>query len=182
MSHQPYEYFLFTKEPLNAEQQHQLNLHLQECEYCNALTGALADLEEVFINSSAPEPAPGFTIRWQARLKENHDKQQRRKLWFMTIGLFALAALMLLFIFLYHLQYINIAYELSHLIARVSRFAAEVRFSVKMFHSITSTLPFVIPIILFLSASTLLAITVLTLTWLRAIIRLYSPIQERGNL
>ncbi len=182
MSHQPYEGFLFKKEPLNANQQHLLSLHLQECEYCSSLACALANLEEAFINSPATEPAPGFTNRWQTCLIEFRQKRQKRNLWLMTIGLFSLSGFILLFIFLYHLQYINIAYELSHLIARVSRFTAEVRFTVNMVRSITSTMPVMLPIMFLLTASTLFAITALTLTWLRAIIKLYSPIQKRGNL
>lgn len=182
MSHQPYENYLFSQEPLNSEQQHQFDSHLQECEQCSSLARAVAGLEEVFINSSTPDPEPGFTQRWQMRLKEYRYKQQQRKLWFMTVGLFSLAGLILLLIFLYHLQDINIAYELSHLIARVSRCVAEIRYSVNMLRSITRSLPFIIPIVFLFIATTIVAFTALTLTWFRAIIRLYSPIQERGNL
>ncbi len=182
MSHQPYEEYLFRKEPLNAEQQHQLNSHLKDCEHCSSLAGTFANLEEMFTNSPTPEPTPGFTQRWHVRLKEYRTKQQRRNLWFMTIGLFFLSGLILLFLFFYHIQFINVAYELSLLIARVSRFAAEVRFSINMFRSVSSTLPLAIPIILLLTTSTLLAFTALTITWFRVIVRLYSPIQKRGNL
>lgn len=182
MSHQPYEAYLIRREPLSSEQQHELNCHLNECETCSTLAGALVNLEDVFINSRTPEPAPGFTQRWQARLAGYRQKRQNRNLWLMTIGLFSLAGFIMLLLFLFHLQNLNIGYELSLMIARISRFVAEVRLSVNMFRSITSALPLIIPIMFLLIASALLSVTALTLTWFRAIIRLYSPIQERGNL
>ena len=182
MSHQPYERIIFTKEALPKEQQNQLNLHLQDCENCHTLAYALGSLEKLFSNSPTPSPAPGFTQRWQSRLNERHNKQQIRNLWLMTFGLFTLAGVILLCLFFLHLPYINMAYELSQLIARISRLAAEVRNSFTIIRSITSDLPFIIPVILLITPSTLLAITALIFAWFKAIIKLYSPIQERGKL
>lgn len=182
MSHQPYERFLFTKEALNNKQQNQLKHHLQECDNCHTLADALVSLEDLFSNSPTPQPAPGFTQRWQSRLVESHQKRQNRNLWLMTFGLFMLAAVILLFIFFLHLPFINMAYELSQFIARISRITAEVRYSFNIIRSITSNLPFIIPIIILLTPSTFLAITALIFTWFRAIIKLYAPIQERGKL
>jgi len=181
MSHQPYETFLFSNETINAQQQQQLDRHLARCEPCSSLAAALTDLDELFSNSPALDPAPGFTQRWQVRLSADHQKRQNRNLWLLTIGLFVLAWLIIVFILTYHLQYINLAYELSQLIARVSRFTAEVRSSLSLFRSLINTLPFMIPIMLVFGSGTLLALTALTLTWFSAIIKLYSPIQKRGK-
>jgi len=182
MSHQPYERFLFTKEALNQEQQNKLNHHLQECDNCLTLAEALANLEELFSSSPTPQPAPGFTQRWQSRLLESDQKRQNRNLWLMTFGLFALAGAILLFLFFLHLPFINMAYEVSQLIARISLITAEVRSSLNIIRSITSNLPFIIPIIILLTPSTFLAITAVLFAWFRAVFKLYSPIQERGNM
>jgi hypothetical protein len=182
MSHQPFETFLLSKETINAQQQQQLDRHLTSCEPCSTLAAALTDLDELFANSPAPNPAPGFTQRWQVRLSAYRQKRQNRNLWFMAIGLFSLAWLIILLILTYHLQSINLAYELSQWIARASRLTAEVRSSLNLFHSLINFLPFMIPIMLVFGSGTLLALTALTLTWFSAIFKLYSPIRERGNL
>lgn len=182
MSHQPYERFLFSKESINNEQQTQLNHHLQDCDDCHTLASALVRMEELFSNTPTPQPAPGFTQRWQSRLVETNKKRQNRNLWLMTFGLLSLAGVILLLLFLLHLASINMAYELSQLIARVSRLTAQVRYSFNIIRSITSNLPSIMPILILLTPSTFLAITALILTWFRAIIKLYSPIQERGKL
>jgi hypothetical protein len=182
MSHQPYETFLFSKETLNAQQQQQLNWHLTSCEPCGALAAALIDLDELFTNSPAPNPASGFTQRWQARLSAYRQKRQKRNLWFMTIGLFSLGWLIILLILTYHLQSINLAYELSQWIARASRLIAGVRSSLNLFYSLTNVLPLMIPIMLVFGSGTLLALTALTITWFNAIFKLYSPLRERGNI
>lgn len=182
MSHQPYETYLFSEADINAEQQQQLDLHLRQCDHCSTLAAALADLDKAFNNSPTPEPAPGFTERWHILLSEHRQKRQSRSLWLMTIGLFTCAVLILTFILIYHLQHINWAYELSQFVARLSLFTAEIRFSIYFFRSLSNILPFIIPIMLVFGTGTLFAVTALILFWFRTIIRLYSPIQERGNL
>lgn len=182
MSHQPYENFLFSEETINSEQKQMLELHLGECEYCSSLVDAMTNLEELFSSCPAPDPAPGFTQRWQARLNEYRQKRHSRNLWLMTMGLFTLAGFIILLVLTYHLQNFNLVYEFSHGIARASRFIAEVRSSLSLFRSLVTTLPFIIPIILVSGSGTLLALSILTITWFLTIIKLYSPIQERDNL
>lgn len=181
MSHQPYETFLFSGDPLDPEQRHSLEAHLRTCEHCNALAVALTGLDRAFSSSPSPQPAPGFTQRWQAHLEAFRQQRQVRNLWLMTLGLFALTSLTVLFIALLNLYHINWAYELSQSIARVSLFAARVRHLILLINSLTHALPISVPMLMLFGTGAVFALCALVITWFSTIIRLYFPINERGN-
>lgn len=181
MSHQPYETFLFSSEALNKDQKQQLDIHLRDCEQCSALSYTLASVDEAFSRSETPLPAPGFTRRWQAHLTEYRQKRQVRNLWLMTLGSFSLTSLIVMIIALLNLININWAYQLSQSIARVSLFAAQVRQCFTLFSSLSNTLPVVVPVIILLGTGAVFTIFILSITWFGSIIRLYSPIRERGH-
>lgn len=182
MSHQPFESLLFAEQPLSAEQQNSLEAHLKECNHCSELADALMHLEETFAASIAPPPAPGFSQRWLSRLSAKRLERQTRNLWLMTIGLFSCATLILLVIALLNINQLNWAYELSQFIARVSVVAAQMRQIVHIIQLITSTLPFIAPVLLIFGIGALFAVSALVVTWFSSIVNLYSPIKERGNL
>ena len=181
MSHQPYETFLFSSEALDKDQQGQLEIHLRECEQCSALSFTLASVDEAFSCSETPLPAPGFTRRWQAHLTEYRQKRQVRNLWLMTLGSFSLTSLIVMIIALLNLIQINWAYQLSQSIARISLFTAQVRQCFTLFNSLSNTLPITIPVIIFLGIGAVLSIFSLSIIWFGSIIKLYSPIRERGH-
>lgn len=182
MSHQPYETFLLSSEALDNNQRQQLDAHLSECEQCSALACALASLDETFSHSTMPMPAPGFTQRWQTHLAEYRQKRQVRNLWLMTFGLFTLTSLIVFTIALLNLIHINWAYQLSQWIARASLFAAQVRQCFTLFTTLSNTVPGTVPVVIIVFAiGVLFSIFILSLTWFGTMIRLYSPITERGN-
>jgi predicted anti-sigma-YlaC factor YlaD len=182
MSHQPYETYLFSGETLSVDQQSCLDAHLKACGRCTRLAHAMTHLDMTFSTSQAPSPAPGFTYRFQARLATHREKQQSRNLWLMAIGLFALAGLIISTIILLHLNQINWAYELTQFIARTSLLAAQTRQFLNLLKPFRSALPLFIPLMLMLMTTALAFISVIFVIWFQSIIRLYSPVREKGHL
>lgn len=68
MSHQPFETWLLSEEPLEAEQARALQAHLDTCEACRSLADGWAEVRSLFVNSTLVEPATGFSARWQTRV------------------------------------------------------------------------------------------------------------------
>lgn len=102
MSHQPYESWLFSEEPLMPEQVRVLNAHLEACASCRQLSIAWEELRSLFQDASVEMPVEGFTDRWQARVaslsaEENYWKQKRMSWWFFSLtagaAIFVLIAL-----------------------------------------------------------------------------------------
>lgn len=89
MNHLPFEEWLLNNSPVTPEQQRDLDLHLRTCAYCSAL----AETGKVLSATKMATPAPGFTMRFQARLAERKIAERRRKLWgaaLFTLGGFGL--------------------------------------------------------------------------------------------
>ena len=182
MSHQPFETYLFSDEPLTAEQQQSLDAHLKTCERCCAFSYSLNNFDTALRHSPSPLPAPGFTQRWQTRLVAHQQARQSRKLWLMTLGLFALASVTLLILFLFNIYQLNWAYELSQAIARFSIFAAYIRHFTRLMRTLISNLPILVPIMVLVMSGTSIALSALIITWFKTLIYLYTPGYERGNL
>ena len=89
MNHLPFENWLLNDTPVTPEQQRELELHLRDCSYCNAL----AETGRMLKTAKMVTPAVGFTARFQARLVERKIADRRRRLWgsvLFTVGGFAL--------------------------------------------------------------------------------------------
>lgn len=181
MNHPSFEHLIFSTENNTSEHQQQLAEHLNLCENCANLANAFNSLEEVLLSSPVPEPQPGFTQRWHARFNENRQKSQVRTQWLLTIGLFSIAGLILLATLLHHLQGLNVVYELSYLMARFSRLVAQVRASLLIFRTLLNALPIFTPLLIIFLPTILIASTALIFTWLKSIIRLYAPNQQKGQ-
>ena len=80
MSHQPFENWLFSEEPLDSEQQNLMNTHMEECEYCRSLAKALDQVEGMLSSQVTPDPLPGFVQRWQDRLVVVRQGQRYQRL------------------------------------------------------------------------------------------------------
>ncbi len=178
MSHQPFETWLISDEKLNPEQQQALDTHLQACEICRQRAAALKTVSEVFLNDSAPIPEPGFTQRWHARLSIYRKQRQQRRMWLLTLGLFALSGFVFLGLFIYHQAGFNWIYSLSQSIARFSLFAARINQLWIVIQSLFSALPILVPVIIVFGIGTLSAIIALMIAWFSSIIKLYQPVQE----
>lgn len=77
MNHLPFEEWLLNNSPITPEQQRDLDLHLRACAYCSAL----AETGKVLSTAKVAKPAPGFTLRFQARLAERKAAERKHKLW-----------------------------------------------------------------------------------------------------
>lgn len=99
MGHQPFETWLLSEEPLLPMDEQQLQEHLENCDACQHLSAAWNGVDAFFRKASLEKPAPGFTMRWQARLAamEQTDllRKQRRTSW-LFFSLSAAAALLVL--------------------------------------------------------------------------------------
>jgi hypothetical protein len=102
MNHQLFEDWLFSEEPLPADDERELRDHLMDCEQCSGLENAWLDVERLFVEATDIEPAPGFINRWQATLEadravEKTVRQRWQSLIFMVvIANFATVALVLM--------------------------------------------------------------------------------------
>lgn len=182
MSHQPFESYLLADTALSQEQHNALDQHLKGCERCFAIYNALTELNTVLNYSPPPLPMHGFTQRWQTRLEARQQTRQIRKFWVLAIGILTLAVLSMLTVFLINLPQINWYYELTQAIARVSVVAAQIRQFSNLIGKLTNRSPFLLPIFTVFAMGIFSSILMLIITWFGTIIRLYSPIDEKGKL
>lgn len=181
MSHQPFESWLLSNEQLDAQQQGTLNNHLQECEDCSKLSFALNQVTDLFSNSPSPTPAPGFTQRWHGRLAAHRQQHQQRKMWVFTLGLFAIAGLLIITLAFININTINWTYQLGRTIANVSRAANLLQRSWRAVVALTNAFPILIPIMAIFGSGSLLALAALVITWFTSIIKIYQPAHEGAN-
>jgi hypothetical protein len=76
MNHQPFEDWLFSGEPLDPKQERELRGHLQNCADC----AALAEVDLALRTAKVVSPAPGFAVRFQARLARQRKVQRRQQI------------------------------------------------------------------------------------------------------
>ena len=99
MSHQPFETWLLSEEPLSADQAEALQAHLSGCEFCRQLAASWSEVHRFFQAASPVQPATGFTARWQARLAaqrlQERIRRQRRQSWWTLIFTAGVAMLLL---------------------------------------------------------------------------------------
>jgi hypothetical protein len=74
MSHQPFEVWLLSEEPLQPDQAAALQAHLERCESCRTLSESWVEVRSLLFQSQPVGPAPGFSARWQARLAAREAK------------------------------------------------------------------------------------------------------------
>ena len=99
MGHQPFETWLLSGETLLPKDEQQLQEHLNNCDACQLLSASWNELDALFHEAPLEKPAPGFTMRWKARLAgleqtELLRKQQRTSWLFFSLS--AAAALLVL--------------------------------------------------------------------------------------
>jgi predicted anti-sigma-YlaC factor YlaD len=69
MSHQPFDNWLLSEEPLSVDDERTLREHLADCEHCRELEDAWLEVASLFAEVPEVDPAPGFVNRWQATLE-----------------------------------------------------------------------------------------------------------------
>jgi len=178
MSHQPFEEWLFSDEPIESQQEQSLQDHLNQCEACQALSTALDKVNEIFISSTPPEPTDGFTQRWFERLAIAREQHQIRRTWTIIFSLLGAATIITIVITLLNLNTLNWAYQLSQFIASFSLFAGKINQVWRFILSIFDAFPLIIPIIIILGIGLVSLISVLLITWISSLIKIYKPIEE----
>lgn len=81
MKHEPYRSWLLADEPLAAERRSALQSHLEQCDSCRRLRAGWNQVR-ARLTEASELPAPvGFTDRFKARLRAEHEAGQRRQVW-----------------------------------------------------------------------------------------------------
>ncbi len=173
MSHQPFEKWIFEDPTLNEEQKQSLEAHLQSCKACSDLAESWQNVEQSFQAAEAPQPQPGFTQRFQGRLSIFKQQRQQRRMWILTITIFAVASLILSTLFI--LNWINtpLDYALSKLIAGLSLCVSRAAQVWTVLKSLTASFPLILPIGIFFGLGLLSAMLTLIVTWFMSVINLY---------
>lgn len=179
MSHQPFETWLLSEENLDEEQEKALQTHLESCPKCQQLSHSWAQVQSLISTSSTPEPTPGFSLRWQQRLAVNRQHQQQRRMWFLTLGLFALASIIFLGLAVINIYSASFGYEFSRIFATVALTIAKISRFWEVILSVVKSYPLVLPLLLILGLGSFSASITLIITWFSSLIRIYKPVKER---
>ena len=178
MSHQPYETWLLSEENLAEEEEKALQAHLEECQQCQKLSHSWSQVQSLIASTSEPEPAPGFSLRWEQRLAVRKQHQQQRKMWFLTLGLFALASLIFLGLAVLNIFSTSFGYQLSQTFASLARSIAQINHFWAMLSSVVKSFPLVLPILVILGLGGFSASIALIFTWLSSLIKFYQPVKQ----
>jgi anti-sigma factor RsiW len=79
MNHQQFEEWLFADQTLTPQEEAVLQEHLEGCESCRLLAASWREVERDLRQAPVVAPAPGFTLRWQARLEGQQRRLHRRQ-------------------------------------------------------------------------------------------------------
>jgi len=178
MSHQPFETWLLSDENLDEEQEKALQAHLEGCQQCQQLSQSWTQVQSLISTSSMPEPAPGFSLRWQQRLAVGRQHQQQRKMWFLTLGLFALASLIFLGLAIVNVFSTSFGYEISQIFASFALTIARVSHFWELIQSVVQSFPLILPLLVFLGLGGFSTSVALIVTWFSSLIRFYQPAKE----
>jgi hypothetical protein len=90
MKHQQYETWIFSGDELTAEQLHELQSHLKECEACKEMAMAEKSLQLALTSASMMKPMPGFVQRWKAKVERRrltiYHRQTASMLGLLSLG------------------------------------------------------------------------------------------------
>ncbi len=178
MNHQPFENWLLSDESLDDEDQKALETHLSECKTCRELSLAWEQVHEAFATQITPTPAPNFVQRWHVRLSITRQQRQQRRMWFLTLGLFGVAGLIFLAIFLLNMNRFNLMYQISQAFANFTLLASRIKQLLFVVKTLIIELPILIPFVVIFSVGSLSAMITLIVTWVSSMIRLYKTPQE----
>lgn len=178
MSHQPFETWLLSEEPLEAGQTEALQAHLKGCETCRQLAANWPEVRRFFTTVAPVQPAPGFTVRWQARLAAAHlqerIRQQRRQSWWTFIFTAGIAFLLLILL----IVQLAIVFESPERLLFVGAFRlAEVLSFANLLQELLLTLPYIFfsAIPPFWWALFMVVVAFLCLVWFLSLRRLMLP-------
>ncbi len=172
MSHQPYEFYLFSSNNLTEDQQKDLTNHLLSCEQCNTLANKLYFVDELLHQSEAPQPPAAFTARWEQRLASYHTGIQKRNHRLIALGLVVSLVIVVSFLGLLFINQYDYAYSFSQFIARFSLFIATSRkISTKLFSS-QNNLVFLLPSLILFAITFIYGAFTVTIGWFYSFFKL----------
>lgn len=87
MDHQPFKTWIILGARLDSSRTEKLQAHLADCQECQQLRDAQRQIGKAFQISPSPEPAPGFSHRWTARMEEREKKARNRLIWILLSGI-----------------------------------------------------------------------------------------------
>lgn len=172
MNHQLAEELLFAEEALTDEQKKGLAAHLDGCASCRQMAQAWQATEKLLKSAPSAEPAPNFTLRWQARLAEERARRLRSLNWILLIA-FSLSALVLFGIWGFQqftLLHNNPTIILTNSVLEITAFVTYFRGMGHFIGEIFDFLPFAIPLILWINLA--VSSVILCLVWAFSIWRL----------
>ena len=178
MSHQPFETWLLSEENLDEEQEKALQTHLEDCHQCQQLSHSWTQVQSLISTSGVPDPAPGFSQRWQQRLAVRREHQQQRRMWFLTLGILTTALIIFLGLAVITFSSHSLSYEISQTFASLARTVAKVSHFWEMIQSVVQSFPLIIPLLVILGLGSFSVSITLIITWLSSLIRLYQPVKE----
>ncbi len=95
MDHRQVEAWILEGLPLGAQEQRQLQAHLDRCAACRELVMGWQGVQGLLHACEPPDPQPGFAARWRARLQDQRRRAQQRQLSILFAFLSAGASLLL---------------------------------------------------------------------------------------
>jgi len=95
MSHELYESWLVSEQPLTLEQKDELKSHLQSCPRCRQIAAGWRSARTQMTKSGLASPTPGFNLRWQQTLAERRLQKQTKNTRWLLLALVVSSAISL---------------------------------------------------------------------------------------
>ncbi len=178
MSHQPYETWIFSEDPLSLDQQDQLQGHIKQCKQCQNFYNAINHVDTLFADSTLIKPAQGFTQRWHGRLEQQRQQAFQKRMWLVSAGFLGTAGIIAGILLLLNIQGFNWLYLFGQVIANLSLMAARIRQILTVLNSLTQSLRWFAPLFIIIGLSIVCGIIAVLAVWFSAIIHLYFPVQQ----
>ena len=108
MTHQPFETWLLSEEPLLPEDAASLDAHLETCQHCQSLQNSWSGVLNLFGEIPNVEPSPDFMNRWQNKLAQERflDTKSRHR-WQSIIMLILISNVIVGLVFLLGTQFLT---------------------------------------------------------------------------
>ncbi len=153
-SHQPYEDWLFSEDPLTSEQSQALQQHLESCAACRQLQSSWNSMVQLFTPALQASPEPGFAARWQERQALESLRSHRRQTWIMLLLTAAITAFFLLLLAVQVFQALRSPYDiLMYLASRVISLFALADTTTDFFSTLSRVIPGIVPLPLIIVVS-----------------------------
>lgn len=167
MSHQPFETWIFAGEPLGRDEQQALHTHLDGCGQCRALADAWQQVQPLMLHAQPVAPAPGFSLRFEARLARERRQIELRQSWF--IFLLSLTGAAIFLTLLVGLVVLSFESPVDWFLAVMTRLATLLTYAGAM-QDIAASLTNAVPVVWWLAGLSLFAL--LSSVWIFSLQRL----------